>query len=104
AVVVEVDALAGGVGAEQDANLALLGAEVLGQRLLLLIAQGAVEQGGRGLVEAEAGAELLLEKAQGVDALGEDHHPLALSDRRPAELLEQGPQPLELAEVFGGDR
>ena len=57
---------------------------------------------GGGLGEAVALGELVLEEAQGVDPLGEQHHPLAGGAVSVAEAVEEGEETLELGLLGGG--
>ncbi|GAB3653091.1 hypothetical protein GCM10028833_25790 [Glycomyces tarimensis] len=90
AVVLEVDALAGGVGGEQDAQPVVGGVGLEGQADLLAVfdVHAAVEE--RDAVAAEAlGAEEVVEPVEGVAVLGEDHdavvQPLAVGLARRVE-------------------
>jgi hypothetical protein len=90
---VEVDALGGGVGGEQDAHRALAVAEVLDEGLLGSVVEGAGEECRSRRREAEGALQAVLKDSQGSEALGEDDDALVaggVGDARAAEQVEQG--------------
>ena len=107
--VVQVEPLAGSIGAEEQADVALAVVEVLDEGVLLLVGLPTVEDGDGGggplavvgfvdggLGEAVAGGELVAEEVQGVDALGEHDDALARLAGGVAELVEEAEQALQL--------
>ena len=101
--VVQVDAFACHVGAEQHAQRRLRLAEGLDDGLLLDIAHAAVEDLEGLVLELEVLLHPPLQPVQGLDALGEDHQAVLGVALLPAEIsaLQQREQLLVLAEARG---
>ena len=104
---VEVDALRGHVGGDEEPNRGLFLAEVLDDPLLLDVGQAAVEHLDLFSLQAEVRRQVLFEELQGLDALGEDDQPVPGSlpvQPKPCWLVPDELQELlVLAEVAGRD-
>ena len=100
AEVMQVEAFAGDVRAEQHAQAVIQATKALDQRLLFGVGHLTVQH--RHLIgfQTEVAGQLLLQPAQGFDTLGEDHETVIGGADLPVEVrrLQEGEQALVLAE------
>ena len=104
AEVVQVEALAGHVGAQQDADGVVQAAEAVHQFLLFGVGHLAMQHGQLVGLHLQVGSELLLQPAQGFNAFGEDDQAVCGVVGFPAEFgrAQVSQQALVFAEADGG--
>ena len=95
----EIDALGGDIGSQEDPDRGGFGAEALDQTLLLLVIERPVEDLDLLRLELEFLLEVVVQETEGVYPLGEDDDALCIALLIEAQLLEHDKQGLELAIV-----